>query len=99
APAFAPRPAQRAKHPHIVESEIARVVLVLAEIDAVLGEHVAKGAEVKRLAVGDHAVKIEDDGTDHRKLKGKTFAFKALAGPDRDLQSILSGRVRALVGR
>ena len=41
------------------------VVLVTAEIDAARGQHAPEGLVVKRLAVGEHAVEVEDHGEEH----------------------------------
>src|SRR5688572_22194642 len=54
-------PRQRLEQSDIVETQVAREVFLRAEVDAFLAECLLEGAEVKGLAVGDHAVEIEDD--------------------------------------
>src|SRR5439155_9061469 len=45
----------------VVEADQLAVVLVLGDLDVLGLEHLVKGVEVKRLAVDDHAVEIEQD--------------------------------------
>ena len=64
-PGQPPLLAHGAKHADVVVPEVSRVVVVFAELDAFRRQHVAEGGEVQRFAVGDHAVEVEDDGSDH----------------------------------
>ena len=96
-PAAAPRSRAIASNaPDIVESEVAVVVLAFGERDAAFGEHVAEGAEVQRLAVGDHAVEVEHDRADHG-VQAPRLVFQLLSGVDRHLEPVFRRRVRALV--
>ena len=52
---------QRLEHPDIVVAQVAREVFVVLEHDSFLGESLLKRLEVERLAVGNHAIEIEDD--------------------------------------
>ena len=51
-----------AKHPDIVVAEIGGVVLLLGERDARLLQDVPERRAMQRLAVGDDAIEVEDDG-------------------------------------
>ncbi len=53
--------AEGLEHADVVVAEIARRVLLRRQLEPVLGERLLEGAEVQRLAVGDHAVEVEDD--------------------------------------
>ena len=53
---------QRGKHARIVVAEVAREVLVALEDKTFLRERLLKGLQVQRLAIGNHAVEIKDDG-------------------------------------
>ena len=55
----------RSKRTDIVVSEIAGVIIAFGEREPFLSEDVAKCAEVERLAVGENAVEVEDDGANH----------------------------------
>ena len=55
----------RSKRSHIVVPQVARVVLALRQRHMLLGEDVAKTAEMERLGVGDDAIKVEDDRAQH----------------------------------
>ena len=52
---------QRLQHAHVVVAEIARVVLLRGERDAILGQRLLEGLQVQGLAVRDDAVEIEHD--------------------------------------
>ena len=53
---------QRLEQAHIVEAQIPGEVLAAGQLDALFAERLLKRLEVQRLAVGDDAVEVEDDG-------------------------------------
>ena len=68
---------QRLEHADVVVAEVAREVFVARQRDAFLGQRLLKRLQVQRLAVGDDAVEVEDDGLQRgvtrRGLRGSRF--------------------------
>ena len=84
--------ADLAKRTLVVVAEIARVVVAPRSGRRLRSaEHVAKRAEVQRLAVGDDAIEVEDD----RRTGRLPFGLDALAGFESDRQPVLLRRERA----
>ena len=71
---------QRLEHPDIVVAEVAREVLVALEHDPFLGERLLIRLQVQRLAVGNHAIEIENDRLQRGGHAPEAFAAGASGG-------------------
>ena len=69
----------------LVHPQIDSVILFLRERKTVLIQRLLEAVEVLRLVVGNDAVEVEDDGSNHTRPEDLT-GFTLLNGPVRDKQ-------------